>query len=185
LRAAGEAKALREPLQGVSLCALSINLADDFQPLGWDKDIQIGVKKESFDSAPEVLVIKPLISQAFCNIIENAVKYSRNGSRIEISGMYNKNEDTVSVQVSNTGIPLPMDVMKVFDRGFRSDEAKNKYPAGTGFGLYIAKRIVEIHKGKIVAHTSIRGSVVFTVTLSVRELEGETRYRGPKNGASR
>lgn len=36
---------LKEPLQAVSLCALVINLADDFQPLGWDKDLQIGVDK--------------------------------------------------------------------------------------------------------------------------------------------
>src|SRR5947209_6514050 len=46
-------KSLKEPLQPVSLCALLINLADDFQPLGWDKNIQISVGQDSLESAPD------------------------------------------------------------------------------------------------------------------------------------
>jgi signal transduction histidine kinase len=124
--------ALKEPLQSVSLCALAINLADDFQPLGWDKHIEIGVDKRNFDTAPEVLVMKPLISQAFSNIIENAVKYSNSDSAIRISGHHDPTRDIVIVDVSNQGIPLPDNVQNVFERGFRSNEARNKYPAGTG-----------------------------------------------------
>ena len=58
--------ALKEPLQEVDLLPLMINLADDFQPLGWDKDIRISVEDESgLRDAPPVLVMKPLVSQAF------------------------------------------------------------------------------------------------------------------------
>ena len=55
---------LKEPLQAISLCALLINLADDFQPLGWERNLQISVDKNGFEGAPEVLAMKPLISQA-------------------------------------------------------------------------------------------------------------------------
>src|SRR4051794_29635757 len=143
--------ALKEPLQAVSLCALAINLADDFQPLGWDKEIHIAVEKTNLDAAPDVLAMKPLISQVFSNIIENAVKYSSNGSTVFVRGRHDLSQDSVDVSIISRGIPLPTNVTEVFERGYRSENAKNKYPAGTGFGLYIAKRIVDIHQGSIKA----------------------------------
>ena len=168
---------LKEPLQEIKLCQLLINLADDFQPLAWDRDIKIGVKKELFEKAPSVLAMKPLISQVFSNIIENAVKYSNSVTEIIIEGKYLPSSDSVSVSVLNKGIPLkPDQTQKVFDRGFRSPEAENKYPAGTGFGLYIARRIVEIHEGTITAGTC-DGWTTFEVTLSVKGLKGKARIR--------
>ena len=176
--------ALKEPLQPVVLCALLINLADDFQPLGWVKGIQIRVDQEPLQSAPSVLVMKPLISQVFSNIIENAVKYSHRESVIRIDGRHDPKTDTVSVNVRNRGIPLPPgEESNVFARGYRSTEARNQYPAGTGFGLYIARRIVEMHEGKISVETDNLGQAVFTVRLSVRGLEGKARTHGRKDGS--
>lgn len=168
---------LKEPLQDVELCRLLINLADDFQPLAWDRNIQIIVKKDPFESTPPVLAMKPLISQVFSNIIENAVKYSNNETRIEIDGYYATGSDTVTVRIKNRGIGIRTDNLRaVFDRGFRSPEAQCKYPAGTGFGLYIASKIVGIHDGTITAE--MEGVwTVFTVVLSVSALKGKARYR--------
>jgi signal transduction histidine kinase len=177
--------ALKEPLQPVSLCRLLINLADDFQPLGWDKQVQISVDNTPFERAPDVLAMKPLISQVFSNVIENAVKYSDNDSKIRINGQYDLKGNVVTVNVASHGIPLPLNAADVFERGFRSDKAKNKYPAGTGFGLYIARRIVEIHEGAISAHMTERGDAVFSVSLTVGGLEGKARLRDPKDRASR
>jgi signal transduction histidine kinase len=177
--------ALKEPLQEVSLCRLAINLADDFQPLGWDRNIQIRVVNASLEKAPDVLAMKPLISQVFSNIIENSVKYADNDSEVRIEGSYDPQNDTVSVNFISRGIPLPVDTRQLFDRGFRSDQAKNKYPAGTGFGLYIAKRIVEMHEGNISAKTTSNGVAVFTVSLSVSGLSGKARFRDPKDRSSR
>jgi signal transduction histidine kinase len=175
---------LKEPLQAISLCALVINLADDFQPLGWDRGIQIRVEKDPFEKAPHVLVMKPLISQVFSNIIENALKYSEPDTEICIEGGHESTKDVVFVKVRNRGIRLPDDKAAVFSRGYRSEEAKNKYPAGTGFGLYIAHRIVDIHEGVITADMDDFGRTSFTVTLSVRGLEGKARLRGPKDHTS-
>lgn len=171
---------LKEPLQDVNLCALLINLADDFQPLGWDKNKNITVVDgTSLQDAPPVLAMKPLISQAFSNIIENAVKYSNPKSEITIDGEYDSRSDTVSVRISSRGIPLTReDVNKIFERSYRTNEARNQYPAGTGFGLYIARRIVELHEGAISAQPSNDlGIAVFEVVLPVRALEGKARLR--------
>jgi signal transduction histidine kinase len=89
------------------------------------------------------------------------------------------------VSVMNRGISLPTKPSDVFARGYRSETARNKYPAGTGFGLYIAKRIVEIHEGAIFAETDENGWTVFTVHLSVSGLEGKARIREPKDSTSR
>jgi|SRR5690348_9529340 len=173
---------LREPLQAVNLLRLVINLADDFQPLGWDKGLQITVEDEPLARAPDVLVISPLVSQVFSNIIENAVKYARKSSQIMIVGRHIPERDIVSVTVRNHGIPLgPEDAKRVFERGYRTQEARNLYPAGTGFGLYIAQKIVEVHEGSISAAMDPKGYVSFSVALPVKALAGKARERDAKN----
>ena len=169
--------ALKEPLQEVCLLQLMVNLADDFQPLAWDRDIQIEVVDKGLRDVPPILAMKPLVSQVFSNVIENAVKYSEPSSRILVGGEYLRGHDSVAVWVKNRGIPLAgSQDGQIFERGFRSTEAKAKYPAGTGFGLYIAKKIIEIHDGTISAEEK-GGYVTFTATLSIKGLKGKTRFR--------
>lgn len=175
---------LKEPLRDVSLLPLLINLADDFQPLAWDREINIAVDRAHFDEGPSVLAMRPLISQTFSNIIENAVKYSDAKTNVIIQGSYKQPRDVFVVTIRNRGIPLPVEhKQNVFTRGFRTAEAKRKYPAGTGFGLYIAKRIIEIHEGTLTADTR-DGWTVFEITLTVKGLEGKARYVADKDSSS-
>jgi signal transduction histidine kinase len=175
---------LKEPLRDVELRRTLINLADDFQPLAWDQDINIVVDNEHFDEGPSVLAMRPLISQVFSNIIENAVKYADAKTRIIIQGSYKARQDVFVVTIRNRGIPLPTEnAQDVFKRGFRTADAGRKYPAGTGFGLYIAKRIVEIHEGSLTARSEGEWTV-FEVTLTVKGLEGKARYVSEKDGPS-
>jgi signal transduction histidine kinase len=178
--------AQREPLQPVNLKQLMVNLADDFQPLGWEKNVHISVVDDPLEKAPPVLAIKNLLSQVFSNILENAVKYSSILTEIRIYGRYNPDNDTVSVSIANKGIPLlPEDAKFLFKRGYRSKEARNTYPAGTGFGLYIAKKILDIHEGNIEAYTDDKGFTVFQVTLSVKGLQGKAAQIEAKDGTNR
>jgi len=154
---------LQEPVESVDLYRLLVNLADDFQPLGWDKQVHISVD-ESLKKAPPVLAIKNLIAQVFSNIIENAVKYSAKETTVRISSELESG--AVRVLVRSRGIRLRAeDRARVFDRGFRSPDARNSHPAGTGFGLYIARKIVEIHDGEIMAYTDPQDCTVFEVLL--------------------
>lgn len=178
--------AQREPLEAVDLKRLMVNLADDFQPSGWDKNVHVSVIDHPLEDAPPVLVIKNLISQVFSNIIENAIKYSAILTEIKIYGHYNSDNDTVSVYIANKGIPLPSDEIEIiFTRGYRSKDAVSIYPAGTGFGMYIAKKIIDIHEGNITAFTDEDGFSVFQVTLSVKGLKGKAIQRESKNSTYR
>lgn len=169
---------LKEPLQEIELRRLLVNIANDFQPLAWDQNINISVRDENFDKEPSVFAIKPLIGQVFSNIIENAIKYSDRDTSIIIEGKYLKENDSFVVTISNQGIVLSPDyASKIFERGFRSEEAKQKYPAGTGFGLYIALKIVEIHEGTIQG-SSKGNQTTFIVTLFVQKLKEKAREYG-------
>ena len=77
---------LKEPLRDISLLPLLINLADDFQPLAWDQAIKTSVDRDNFDDGPSVLAMRPLITQVFSNVIENAVKYSNPKTNVIIQG---------------------------------------------------------------------------------------------------
>jgi len=178
--------AQREPLEAVDLKRLMVNLADDFQPSGWDKSVHVSVIDHPLEETPPVLAIKNLISQVFSNIIENAIKYSTTDTEIKIYGNYDSDNDTVSVYIANKGIPLPSDEIElIFTRGYRSKDATNIYPAGTGFGMYIAKKIIDIHEGNITAFTDKNGFSVFRVTLSVKGLKGKTIQRESKDSTNR
>jgi len=178
--------AQREPLEAVDLKRLMVNLADDFQPSGWDKSVHVSVIDHPLEEAPPVLAIKNLIGQVFSNIIENAIKYSTTDTDIEIYGNYDSDNDTVSVYIANKGISLPSDEIElIFTRGYRSKDATNIYPAGTGFGMYIAKKIIDIHEGNITAFTNKDGFSVFRVTLSVKGLKGKTIQRESKDSTNR
>jgi len=161
--------ALKEPPSKVNIFRLLVNLSDDFQPLAWDKDVQIQVLDDPFETVPDVWAIKNLVSQVFSNIIENAVKYSKSNTTISVSGFHDSTDNTVCIKISNFGIPLPEGQLEqVFVRGFRTPEARNTYPAGTGFGMYIAKRIVDIHDGEIRCTKGENGLTIFEVKLKVK-----------------
>jgi signal transduction histidine kinase len=128
--------------------------ADDLAKDG--SNIKIMVDDSHFDARPPILAIKPLISQVFSNILENAVKYSNSGSIIVVRGKHDPGRGIFTVQILNQGIPLQVkDEQRIFERATRTEQARRKYPAGTGFGLYIAKRIVAIHDGIIRATTEV------------------------------
>lgn len=172
--------AVIEPLEPVTMGRLLINLSDDFQPLGWGKNVNIVVNIKSFSSMPDILAIRALISQVFANLLENAIKYSDKNTVIRVEGKYDSTSEAATITVTNRGIPIKKEEQeKIFERGYRSQLAKNAHPPGTGFGLYISKKIVELHQGAINVltddtHTS------FNVLLYRKKLEGKAKAWGKK-----
>lgn len=165
LEAGHEIGDMRRDPERIDAKGMLANLADDFGPQGWDKDISIQVGDETFDGIPRILCVRPLLQQAFSNILENALKYSEPETEIVIFAK-RPDEAHVALYISNIGIGVDaQNLEKVFERGFRSEHAKRKYPPGNGFGLYIAKRIVEVHRGNISVYMTEVGRTVFMVTL--------------------
>lgn len=92
------------------------------------------------------------LRQCFINILTNSVKFTHRGGRIEIFLERNTSELSISFRDNGIGIDygrLPY----IFERFFQHDR-DTKAPSGLGLGLYIVKRIVELHRGRVSAESS-------------------------------
>jgi CheY-like chemotaxis protein/two-component sensor histidine kinase len=92
------------------------------------------------------------ISQIFSNLLNNAIKYTPNGGRIEIRAE-RRGEDAV-VTVADTGVGIPADVLPhIFELFVQRNHALVRDQGGLGIGLALVKRFVELHGGKIETHS--------------------------------
>ncbi len=105
--------------------------------------------KTHFPDNPVVLRVDPdAFVQALTNILDNAIKYSRDQKNIEISVSEKKTE--VEVKIKDRGIGISgNEQKKIFDNFYRTPEAVKKFPKGVGLGLKIVKHIMSAHKGSI------------------------------------
>jgi two-component system sensor histidine kinase VanS len=157
LEADHELGQLRDRAERVDLRRLAINLANDFQPQAAEVGKKIVIDDMSFDrmlGSKMALVEKNLIAQSISNLLENAVKYADPNTTISVSAekviIGDKAVNAVGLSVTSTGIPLgPAEIGKLVDRGFRGKAAKQRVPAGTGIGLYLANRVMQLHLGTI------------------------------------
>ncbi|MDG0790913.1 HAMP domain-containing histidine kinase [Cohnella ginsengisoli] len=101
--------------------------------------------------------------RVFENLIDNAIRYGRNGGRIEIRA---RREGTEAVaEIVNYGEPLPASAIPLlFDRFYRLEQSRSRHTGGSGLGLAIAKNIVELHGGAISAFSGV-GVTTFQVRL--------------------
>ncbi len=107
---------------------------------------------------------KERLTEAFLNIIENAVRYNRQGGSVDIELSRNDNYAEVVIKDTGTGIEEE-DLGKIFERFYRADSARTT--GGTGLGLNIAKAIVEAHDGKIKAESTVGEGSRFVIKLPI------------------
>ncbi|MBN1391235.1 MAG: HAMP domain-containing protein [Sedimentisphaerales bacterium] len=107
---------------------------------------------------------KDRLEQVFVNLIDNAIKYTKEGGQIKVH--LTQAGDCVNVTVEDNGIGIPKgDIERVFERFYRVDKAHSRELGGTGLGLSIAKHIVSAHNGTIHIESEVnKGTKVF-VTL--------------------
>jgi two-component system sensor histidine kinase KdpD len=104
-----------------------------------------------------------LIERVFCNLLENAAKYSPPGAGIDIAAV--RRGDVVEVSVCDRGCGFPADKTALFGMFVRSDAQAAK--PGVGLGLAICRAIVEAHEGSIAATDRAGGGACVSFTLAV------------------
>jgi signal transduction histidine kinase len=105
------------------------------------------------------------LSQVFVNLLTNAAKYTERGGRIEVA--VQRSSDTVSVTVSDDGIGIPVDQLeRVFDMFCQVESTVDRSRGGLGIGLSLVRHLVELHGGRVLAHSEGHGrGSTFTVSL--------------------
>ena len=104
------------------------------------------------------------MSRIFYNLISNAIKYSEEGGHIEIKA--SANNKTIKIDVIDYGFGVPEKEQKlIFSRFTRGTNINNKEISGSGIGLMISKKIVELHGGKIELKSKENLGATFSVIL--------------------
>ncbi|MCI1965598.1 MAG: HAMP domain-containing histidine kinase [Oscillospiraceae bacterium] len=93
-----------------------------------------------------------MIHQVVYNLIDNAVKFTKEGGYIQIGLSQEADRTTVSVENSGDGIS-PDELPMVFERFYKTDKSRSQDRKGMGLGLYIVKTIIRLHGGEIAAHS--------------------------------
>ncbi len=152
----------REP---TTLAALVTGLIDDYRarPAAAAHHISFAL-----DPAIGDLLLDPLkITQVFENLLENALKYTPPGSRIDISARLREGEVEVCVRDNGPGIPEG-DLPHLFERFYRVDKGRSREKGGTGLGLSIVKHIVQLHGGRVWAESEQGKGTAFFFNLPTR-----------------
>jgi signal transduction histidine kinase len=113
------------------------------------------------------------IAQVFLNLVGNAIKFTDVGE-VVIWASAAEGSFTVAVQDSGQGI-RPEDQERIFDEFQQADSSTTKKRSGTGLGLSIAKRIIEMHDGKISVESKLGQGSTFFVRLPIRVEQPKVR----------
>lgn len=102
------------------------------------------------NTTPNITADQEKIRQVIMNLLDNAIYYSKKGEG-EVTVSLTHTAHTVLFKVMDNGIGVPKDMQdKLFSKFHRAENAKKQRPDGTGIGLYMAKQVVDLHKGKII-----------------------------------
>jgi signal transduction histidine kinase len=102
--------------------------------------------------------------QVFLNLLDNAIKYSDSGARVDVE--IEEDDSTLTVRIRDTGVGIPKeDLNQLFERFYRVDKDRSRATGGSGLGLAISKQIVEMHGGSISVESEVDVGSVFEVSL--------------------
>jgi len=104
------------------------------------------------------------IERALANLIDNAVKYTDQGGKIDLSIAARPDDFVLAVRDNGIGIPKEH-LDRVFERFYRVDKARSRRLGGTGLGLGIAKHIVRAHRGRIEIQSRPNAGTTVSITL--------------------
>jgi len=125
------------------------------------KDIQLNI-----EVSDGLLVIgdEDRLSRVAFNLLNNAYKHAPRGTRVRFMAEAQGDEAVVTVADEGPGI-APEHVDHIFDRFYRSDEARDRETGGVGLGLAISKRIVEAHNGSLEVESTLGKGALFRFRL--------------------
>ena len=132
-----------------------------------EKHLQVNI-----DADPSILVKanRSRIEQVVVNLLSNAIRYTPDGEKIQVSII--EAEDTVKVEIENTGNPIPEESLeKIWDRFYRLDASRSRHTGGTGLGLSIVKNILDLHHAEYGVYNTTNSVVFYFNLQKVKEVK--------------
>lgn len=152
-------------LQNVDIVKIAQISVDTMRPYAIQKDVDIYLntkEKVLMDADPNEIEI------IFNNLISNAVKYNKNGGRVDV--FIESKKDVIQFQVMDSGIGMTdEEKSRLFQDFVRIKNPKTKNITGSGLGLSILRKIVEMYHGEIDVQSIPDKGTTFTVNLPVNQ----------------
>ncbi len=120
------------------------------------------------DDLPEALGDERRLEQVLVNLLHNAIKFTSAGGIVCVRAEQSSDEILLSVEDNGIGIPEE-DLDRIFERFYKTDKSRSS--SGTGLGLAIARHIVDLHGGRIWAHSVEGRGARFTFTLPLASMQ--------------
>ncbi|MGE7763432.1 sensor histidine kinase [Peribacillus sp. NPDC097895] len=132
------------------------------EPTWLEKELEMDISLEKIS----IFADKDLMNQVWTNIIHNSIKFTQHHGRITIR--LQQINDQVSITVTDTGIGISeQDQFHIFERFYKADLARERTKSGSGLGLSIVKKIIDMHDGTISVKSEIEKGTTFTILLSI------------------
>ena len=132
------------PTEPVDLLAVSQEAAENLHDAAAARNVTVSVTGQ-----PAVLPgVRRLIYEIVYNLCDNAIKYNRDGGRVDVTVAADAGGSSITVAATGIGI-APEHQARVFERFYRVDKSHSKASGGTGLGLSIVKHAVQYHHGRI------------------------------------
>ena len=144
--------------------ALTEEMVYAMSPQAKKRNIHLSLNDDQ--TIPHVNIDRKKIGAVIQNLLENAIKYSRENSAIEVKLAKTANSVTLSVKDNGIGIPEKEQGL-IFNRFFRASNAEEQ-EEGMGIGLYIGKHIVDSHRGKLSFTSSAGQGTTFYLELPLK-----------------
>ena len=152
------------PKDEADLLALCSSVAEGLATAAQKRQVTISVTGESFS----VLTVPSLLRELVANLVDNAVKYNKEGGSVAIS--VEKQDNKAILRVTDTGIGIPQEAWaRVFERFYRVDKSRSKQTGGTGLGLSIVKHIAEQLGGVVRLESTLGKGSTFIVELPLSQ----------------
>lgn len=161
--ARSDAGAMEPRFQRVNLAERAARTVERLRPKAEDKRIRLQVTAKGATSG---LFDPDLVDRLIWNLVDNAIKFTTPGGRVEVRVQGEDGE--ASVEVADTGPGIREHALpRIFDRFYRGDDSRtpSSHTAGSGLGLAIVKAIAEAHGGRVSAENRPEGGALFRVRL--------------------
>lgn len=120
-------------------------------------------------NVPKLSLDESKIQQVIMNFADNAIYYSKEKSTIKVSLTVVK--DRVEFTIKDTGIGVPLaEQNNLFSKFFRATNARKQRPDGTGVGLFLAKKVIDAHDGRVIFESKENKGSTFGFSLPLSKL---------------
>lgn len=154
--------------QAVPIRDIIRDVKENLMPVAKEKDIEFAASDSEWNDL-NVKADRDKLSQIFTNLLDNAIKFSKTGGRIEIV-LSAQNDDFIKASVIDYGMGIPeKDKENVFEKFYQAHNDSDVKKKGTGLGLAITKSLVELHGGKIWVNSKEGEGSDFSFTIPLHK----------------